>query len=252
MSFFSYMQEIRNRLIYSLFSIILTFSTVYFHSEKFLYLLTKSFILLDFPNHRGFIFTDMTEALFTYFYMSFVITFLFSLPFLIYNIIGFLKPSFYEFDFSKIIKEIIFFFLFNTLSFWIFFCLIIPKVCLFFINFEQKNGAILLFLEARISSFLSFFLHFISLNFLLTFLMFFAILGIKKDYISFSAIKSLRQKFFFLSLLLSAVLSPPDIISQLSLTFLILLMYEILYFYSIFQKKKMDRINCTSDEFFMK
>jgi len=235
------MQEIRNRVMYSLFSMVLTFGVVYLYSEKFLYFLTKSFILLDFPKHRGFIFTDMTEALVTHFYMSFLATFLFSLPFLIYNILSFLKPSFYNFDFSKILKEIVSLLWINIVSFGIFFCVIIPKICLFFTNFEQKNGVTRLFLEARISSFLSFFLHFVHINFVLTLLMFFAILGIKKNYVSFLFVKSLRQKFFFFSLLLSAFISPPDILSQISLTLLILFIYEILYFYSIFQKKKREK-----------
>lgn len=243
MFFFSYMTEIRNRFIYSLFSLFLTFSVVYLYSEKFLYLLTKSFILLDISKHRGFIFTDLTEGLITHLYVSLLISFLFFLPFLIYNVLSFFKPSFYRLDFIKILKEIIFFFFINICSFWIFFFMIIPKVCLFFINFEQKDGVIHLFLEARISSFLNFFLYFINLNILLTVLTFFAILGIKKNYVNSYTIQSLRQKFFFLSLLFVALISPPDILSQISLTLLVLFIYEVLYLYSIFQKRKNYKTN---------
>ena len=117
MFFFSYMTEIRNRFIYSLFSLFLTFSVVYLYSEKFLYLLTKSFILLDISKHRGFIFTDLTEGLITHLYVSLLISFLFFLPFLIYNVLSFFKPSFYRLDFIKILKEIIFFFFINICSF---------------------------------------------------------------------------------------------------------------------------------------
>ena len=252
MFFFSYIQEIKNRCLYFLLSTILTFSTVYFYSEKFLYLLTKSFILLDFPKHRGFIFTDMTEALFTYFYMSFLITLLFSVPFLLYSTLSFLKASFYDFDFSKVYKEITYFLLLHSFSFCLFFCFIIPKVCQFFLGFEQENGVILLFLEAKISSFLNFFFHFINLNFILTSLIFIAFLGVKKKYLSFSSIKSLRQKFFFLSLLLSAFISPPDMLSQISLTFLILFLYETLFFFAIFQKKKSNHKSITIKALFTK
>lgn len=237
--FFSYIQEMRNRLIYSLFSLILTFIIVYLESEKFFYFLTKSFILLDFPVHRGFIFTDMTEALVTYFYVSFLITLFISFPLLIYNVLIFVKPGFYRFDFRKLLKEIILFVLFNIFSFWLSFYFIVPKVCLFFINFEQKDGVIRLFLEAKISSFLNFFLYVVNLNFVLTILVFFAILGIRKQQISFSFIRLLRKRFFFLSLLFSAFISPPDILSQISLTLFFLFLYELLYLYSIFQKKKL-------------
>lgn len=238
MFFSSYMQEIKNRTGYSLLSLTLTFSIVYFYSEKFLYFLTKSFILLDFPKHRSFIFTDMAEALFTYFYMSFLITCFLFLPFLVYNLLSFFKSSFYEFDFAKIVKEIFLFFLFNIFTFYIFLYSIIPRICQFFLSFEQKSGVILLFLEAKISSFLSFFLQFIYLNFIISFVIFFAVFGIKKRYIDFLSIKSLRQKFFFLSILFSGFISPPEILSQISMTFFFILIYEFLFFYAIFQKRK--------------
>jgi len=232
------MQEIKNRAGYSLLSLTLTFGVVYFHSEKFLYFLTKSFVLLDFPKHRSFIFTDMTEALFTYFYMSFLITCFLFLPFLAYNLLSFFKSSFYEFDFAKIVKEVFLFFAFNIFTFYIFLYSIIPRICQFFLSFEQKSGVILLFLEAKISSFLSFFLQFIYLNFIISFVIFFAAFGIKKGYINFLSIKSLRQNFFFLSILFSGFISPPDILSQISMTFFFILIYEFLFFYAIFQKGK--------------
>lgn len=232
------MQEIKNRTAYSLLSLTLTFSIVYFHSEKFLYFLTKSFILLDFPKHRSFIFTDMAEALFTYFYMSFLITCFLFLPFLAYNLLSFFKSSFYEFDFEKIVKEVFLFFLFNIFIFYIFLYSVIPRICQFFLSFEQKSGVILLFLEAKISSFLSFFLQFIYLSFIISFVIFFAVFGIKKGYINFLSIKSLRQKFFFLSILFSGLVSPPEILSQISITLFFILTYEFLFFYAIFQKRK--------------
>jgi sec-independent protein translocase protein TatC len=200
--------------------------------------LTKSFILLDFPKHRSFIFTDMAEALFTYFYLSFLITCFLFLPFLAYNSLSFFKSSFYEFDFAKIVKEVFLFFTFNIFSFYVFLHSIIPRICKFFLSFEQKSGVILLFLEAKISSFLSFFLHFIYLNFIISFVIFFAIFGIKKKYINFLSIKSLRQNFFFLSILFSGFISPPDILSQISMTFFLVLMYEFLFFYAVFRKGK--------------
>lgn len=180
----------------------------------------------------------MAEALFTYFYMSFLITCFLFLPFLAYNLLSFFKSSFYEFDFAKITKELFLFFAFNIFSFYIFLYFIIPRICQFFLSFEQKSGVILLFLEAKISSFLSFFLHFIYLNFMISFVIFFAVFGIKRKYMNLFSIKSLRQKIFFLSILFSGFISPPDILSQISITFFLVVIYEFLFFYAVFQRKK--------------
>ena len=238
MFFFSYIKEIKSRFIYFLISTVMTFIIIYIYSEKYLYYLTKSFVLLDFPKHREFIFTDMTEPIFTYLYMSFLITCFFVLPFFAYNIFSFFKSSFYQSESLIILKEIILLFVFNCLSFYFFLNYIIPKVCQFFLNFEQKDGIILLFLEAKISSFIKFFVYFIYLEIFLSFLIFFVIFGIKKNHISFKLIKSLKKKFLFLSILISAFISPPDLIAQISLTLLLLIFYEIIFIYALYKRNQ--------------
>lgn len=233
-----YFKEFRIRLFYLLFCFLLTFFTAYLYSFQLIYLLAiplvkkfidiselKDTILID----RGFIFTNITEAFNAFLYVSFFITIVLSLPYFFYHFWQFLKPGLY---FSEYILLRFFFFgsfLFLIFSVLLTYFLIIPSAWAFFLSFETKalNLGLGIHLEPRISEYI----HLLILIFIYMSIFFqlpwFLFLLIKYRFIDYKLLVNFRKIFITLVFFIGALLTPPDVFSQLLVALPFLLFYEI-------------------------
>lgn len=240
MKYLSHLKELRNRLLISFFFLIISF-IFFFYNASFLgqFLSEPLFKVLENFEDRRMIFTGLPEVFLSNFKISLFASFLITFPFFIIQTVLFISPALYKKE-----KKIFFpvFFLIPILFFLgiIFaYYLLIPLIWEFFISFENFfNTGLKLELESRYSEYMKLIMFLllasgISFEFpvLLILLVKFRILNIK-------ILKKNRKYFFIGILIFSALLTPPDIISQLGIAIPLIIFYEFsLIFITFFLKK---------------
>lgn len=191
------------------------------------------------------IYTDLTEAFFTYMVLSAFAAFIFSIPVILFQIYAFISPGLYEGE-RNIIKILFIFspFLFLLAILFVYY-FVMPKAWEFFVSFQAEDAAIPLMLEAKISEYLSLVIKLMlafgivfQMPILLTIL---SLLGI----ISSKALKEKRRIAIICNFIIAGIITPPDILSQICLAIPMVLLYEfsimsIDYFWRRNARYKMD------------
>ena len=186
-------------------------------------------------NTPYFIFTDISEIFYSYISLVFFIANQIVLVILIYHVLIFLTFGLYEpelLTFKLLFKTFLATWLLSSILFYKF---LIPFSLKFFLTFQQNETIgqpISLFFEAKLFDFLSYFIKFYNICFFscqfLTFILFFLnkIINKKKH------IKFFRKIFYLIFLVFSTIVTPPDVFSQLIITFYLILIYEITIIFS--------------------
>jgi len=227
-----YLNEFFLRFKYIYFSFILTF-ICFFHYKDSLVALV-SFSLLNTSELFGnFIFTHPTELLKVQFYIITFFSSTFCIPYVLWNILEFVKSSLFYYEYKVFRKTVVNFFLFLYFSNFLINFILFPKIWCFFENFNLSgNSTELLYFsfELRIEEYLKFLIDFtfvVNAFFLIFFFLLFLIL-------KFGVANLLKWKklFILLNIVFATLLSPPDVYSQLIiLTFLsFILEVSILFF----------------------
>lgn len=232
MSLQEHFYELKKRILFSLIFFIIFFVLSYFFSQQIYNFLLQPFIeTSQNDQHRKIIYTSPTEAFTTYLKLSLYSALFFSLPIFITQIYLFLSPALYK----KEKRNIIFIFFSAPILFLIgaifAYYLILPQALQFFSSFEyqdftsQNNFSIQL--ETRISEYLNFVANLIlgfGIAFQLPNLLIFLI---KYDCLSTNDLRKRRKFWIVIIFILSAILTPPDVLSQISLAILLILLFEI-------------------------
>lgn len=234
-----YTQEIRYRLFFCILTFISTFIISFLFREELLYLLIKPLIFINFNenNINKLIFLNITEAFETYMFICLYFSILFTLKIFIFQIISFLSEALYQNE-----KKFITFFLINgyllfLIIFYLIYNFLIPIIWKFFIFF-QNNSLSSFDLEfiAQLSIYIYFFLTLIlKLIFILLIPFIFGV-AITIFEINLYKITKNRPFFLFLNLIIATIVSPPDIFSQIFITFLLTLFLEIIFIYNFIFK----------------
>lgn len=225
-----HLEELRNRLIFSVIFFLITFCLCYFFFSEIYNFLLKSFA--DFSaNHenRKLIYTSPSEAFTTYLKLSFYSSLFLCFPIFASQFYLFLAPGLYKNEKKNIIIILFsssFLFLFGALIAYFF---ILPLAIEFFASFEIQGSAASLpiQLEARISEYLSLVLNLLfgfGIAFQLPILLLFLI---RVGLLSVNDLKKKRRYWIVAIFIIAAVLTPPDVLSQISLAIPMILLFEI-------------------------
>lgn len=235
-----YFFEIRLRILYGIAASILSLFVSYLYKYEIFYLFSKPFLVFS----NQFIFLDLTEGLYSMIRISGIISIVTTIPYIIYQIWSFLVPSYYLFERKKFNEFLIIFGIVFVIEFFFIYWIIFPKFCEFLVSFEmksllpnQENILVSIEFSPRIESYIKLTTQLFSfLLFIFQFPLIFFILFLKKLITSYSLCEQ-RKIYFFLSILLSAFLSPPDFLSQLLLSSIIYIFYEFIIFIGFFLNK---------------
>lgn len=225
-----HLEELRVRLIFSVIFFLIIFCLCYFFAAEI-----YNFLLQPFSNfssdhqNRRLIYTSPAEAFTTYLKLSFYSSLFLSFPIFASQFYFFLAPGLYKNE-KKNILLILFFssflFLLGTL---IAYYLILPLAIEFFASFEIKGSAASLpiQLEARISEYLNLVLSLL-FGFGASFqLPIFLLFLIRVGLLSANDLKKKRRYWIVAIFVIAAVLTPPDVLSQISLAIPMILLFEI-------------------------
>lgn len=232
--------EIKLRFFYFILSMICTFAISYNCQIEIVYIIGKPFIELQ----QTFIFLELTEALYTLLKISTILTLLVICPFLLYHIWSFFIPSFYRTERNKINSFCLFFICLLICEILFAYFFLLPKICHFLISFEMTSGGdnsglhlepmISVEFTARMESYVKLIIKILSSILMLFQIPLCMCILYSKKILYVSSLYSNRKSLALLSLLMSAFLVPPDVVSQVVLAIFFYILFEILLFIGLF------------------
>lgn len=234
-----YFLEIKNRFFLLLITYFTTLTTIYYYKEIILFLIIQSKTKFDYTNLNYFIFTDVTEIFSVYIILILFLSIQIVILFVFYHIIIFFTPALFK-------KEYLYlnFFFKLFFSLWVFSVFISTKILIpvtwdFFLSFQEliiKTTSLNIYFEAKIIEYFYFYIYLYSLS-----IIYFQIgimLFVVFNYfnISLLIIKKFRKVYYF-SFILASTFLCPDINSQLFISSVIILSYEVFIFIFLFYQK---------------
>ena len=212
------------------FFFLMTIVTFQFSWDIF-YFLSKPLSNLAYSyGNSHFIYTKLTEGFMTELKISFISSFFFCSPFIVYQLYKFLEPGLYQ-DEKKIIIPYLFLSpLLFLLGVLLVYFVVMPITWKFFMSFQNikpQNDGMSIILEARISEYIDLIIE-LFMGFGLAFQLPILLLILTKlQIINYEQLRKFRRYAVVLIFILAAILTPPDVISQIILALPLVLLYEI-------------------------
>jgi sec-independent protein translocase protein TatC len=222
--------ELRNRLMYSCVAIMIGFLICYFFSEQIYAFLVRPLAdIYQGQTGRRMIYTGLAEAFFTYVKVAFWAGAFLTFPVVAVQLWMFIAPGLYRTEKQAFLPFLvatpILFFLGGAMAYYIVF----PLAWRFFVSFETPGGPGMLpiELEARVAAYLSLVMKLIfafGLCFQLPVAL--TLMG-RVGLITSQQLAGNRRYAIVAVFAVAAVLTPPDVISQVGLAVPILILYEL-------------------------
>lgn len=239
----SHLQELRKRLILSFIAIGVGFVLCYAFAESLFDILASPLLKLM-PAGGSLIFTSVAEAFFTYMKIAFITGLILTSPFVLYQIWAFVAPGLYRNEKRYVIPFIFLGSLFFATGILFAYFVAIP------VGFRFLLGYATDFIKPMPSmkEYLSF-----SIKFLLAFGLVFEfpvvlILLSRVGVVDSKMLARNRKYAILLIFIFAAILTPPDIVSQVLMALPLMALYELsILLTKILGKKKVGVNQVTSD-----
>lgn len=231
MPLIEHLLELRTRLMWSVGAFAIAFMVCYYFSTAIYGFLARPLaeILMEQGGERRMIFTALYEAFFTYLKVAFFGAVFFSFPMWATQLWLFIAPGLYRSEKRAIYPFLLASPILFTMGAALAYYFIFPLAWRFFISFETPTGAggIPVQLEAKVSEYLSLVMHMI-LAFGVAFQLPVALtLMAKVGIVSVDGLKRGRRYAIVGMFVAAAILTPPDVISQVGLAVPLIILYEL-------------------------
>lgn len=222
MSFFDHLEELRQRLLRAVLAVIVGFiASIAFSEKLFITIATPLTKLL--PEGTSLVFTGLPEPFFMYLKVSFVTGVFLVIPYVLYEIWKFIAPGLY----AKERKTAIPFVIVATILFYggalFAYFLVFPVVFKFFLQFQSPELQPMISIKEYVSLILKLMLAFAVIFETPVIIVFLGMLGL----VDTGFLKRGRRYFVVIAFVLGAILSPPDVLSQIMMGVPLLLLYEV-------------------------
>ncbi len=234
--------ELRQRLIWSVAALFITFLIAYYFSGVIFDFLVKPLQQVESATGmRRMIFTAPTEAFFTYIKVAFFTALFVSFPVIAAQIWMFVAPGLYKHEKQAFLPFLAATPILFLLGAAFLYFLILPFALKFFASFEVPavEGQMPIELEAKMSEYLSLVMALIlafGISFELPVLL---VLLAKVGIVSAAGLASKRRYAIVGIVAFAGVVTPPDVFSQLSLAIPMYLLYEVsIWLARLIEKKR--------------
>jgi sec-independent protein translocase protein TatC len=221
--------ELRRRLIYSLLAVLVGFAISYYYAPHIYEFLVRPLAHVTEGENRHLIFTGLTEAFVTYIKLSVWAGCFLAFPVIAAQVWIFAAPGLYENERKAFLPFLVATPLFFLAGAAVAYYFVFPLAWKFFLSFEMPGagGGLPIQLEARVSEYLS-----LSMTVIFAFGIAFElpvilVLLTRIGLLSSAKLSQFRRYAVVLIFIAAAILTPPDVISMLSLAIPMLLLYEL-------------------------
>lgn len=224
--------ELRTRLIWSMAAFVIAFAVCYYFSKNIYTFLAQPLadvLQAKTGQERRMIFTALTEAFFTYLKVAMFGAAFISFPITVTQLWLFVAPGLYRSEKRALLPFLaatpVLFVLGGALAYYV----IIPMAWQFFVSFEipSSEGGLPIQLEAKVSEYLGLVMKLIFAFGIAFELPVGLTLMAKVGIISSAGLRKYRRYSYVGMFVVAAVLTPPDVISQLGLAIPLIGLYEL-------------------------
>jgi sec-independent protein translocase protein TatC len=244
--------ELRNRLLYSVIAVFVVFCGAYYISGDIYSFLVQPLadIMHETGQNRRLIYTALHEAFFTYVKVSFWAAMFVSFPFIALQFWKFVAPGLYKNEKRALAPYLvlspILFFSGGALVYYFIF----PLAWKFFLSFESAGlaGGLPIQLEAKVNEYLSLVMRLI-FAFGLSFQLPIVLTLLARAGVTTSVGLAAKRKYALVIVFIAAaIITPPDIISQIGLAIPIIILYEISIIAVLMVEKKKAQADSSDEE----
>ena len=243
MSFVDHLVELRNRLMWAMIPFFTIFAVAYYFADHLILFLAKPLekILLE---HGGrMIYTGLAEAFVTYIKVSFFAALFFAFPFMAVQIWKFVAPGLYKQEKKAFLPFLIMTPLLFLAGAALAYYFVFPLAWEFFATFQIPGSpeTLSLQLEPKIDEYLS-----LSMKMIFAFGLCFQLpvllsLLAMTGFVTAVKFRQARKYMLLAFFAVAAVLTPPDVISQVCLAIPLILLYEVsILLVTFYNKPKKD------------
>jgi sec-independent protein translocase protein TatC len=225
----AHLLELRRRLIYALLAIVAGFIVSYFFAPQIYEFLVRPLAQVTAGENRRLIYTGLTEAFITYVKLALWFGCFLAFPVIAVQIWAFAAPGLYKNERSAFLPFLIATPIFFLMGAAVAYYLVFPMAWAFFLSFEMPggNGSLPIQLEARVSEYLS-----LSMTVIFAFGIAFElpvilVLLTRVGLLSSAKLAKFRRYAIVLIFVAAAIMTPPDVFSQLSLAIPLMVLYEL-------------------------
>ena len=222
-TFLTHLFELRDRLIKSVAALLIVFLGLVYWAPDIFHLFSKP--LLDaLPNGGRMIVTDVTGSFFVPMKVTMLVAFLGALPVIMYQLWAFIAPGLYKHERQLILPIVTSSYILFIAGMAFAYFLVFPTVFQFMAHYNAPLGADM---ATDIDKYLSFAMT-TFLAFGLTFeVPVVVVVLVKLGMVRIKKLKEIRPYIIVGAFVIAAVVTPPDVLSQLLLAVPLCLLYEV-------------------------
>ena len=222
-SFLSHLFELRDRVVKSALAIILVFICLVYWAPDIFHLFAQP-LLQALPAGGKMIVTDVTGSFFVPMKVTMLVAFLIALPVVMYQLWAFIAPGLYMHERKLILPLVVSSYTLFIIGMAFAYFLVFPTVFKFMASYNAPLGAEM---STDIDNYLSFAMT-TFLAFGITFeVPVVVVVLVRMGMVSLAKLKEVRPYVIVGAFVISAIVTPPDVLSQLLLAVPMTLLYEL-------------------------
>lgn len=222
-NFFTHLVELRDRIIKASISVIVLFLGMVYWAPEIFQLLARP--LLDvLPKGAHMIVTDVTGSFFVPIKVTLMAAFVLALPVVIYQVWAFVAPGLYQHEKKLVIPLVVSTYTLFLIGMAFAYLLVFPTVFSFMVSYNEPLGADM---STDIDKYLSFAMTtFLAFGFTFEVPVVVVVL-VRLGMVKLAKLKEIRPYITVGAFVVAAVVTPPDVLSQLLLAIPLCVLYEL-------------------------